>query len=203
VAIASQEAALVAAVRDGDEDAFARLLGAYGGAMRRCALALVRDPAAADQVVQESWLLVLDGLGFEGRGSLRTWTLRIVATRAIARMSGGLPGERLPNFAEEAAGDERAVDPERFRNPRYPGGWTAFPEPWGHPDAGEARSVVARAIEQLPTGQRLVITLRDVEGCSADEVCTVLELSADEQRVLLHRARSKVRAALERHLTAT
>ena len=109
----------------------------------------------------------------------------------------------LPSFAEELAGDEPAVDPERFRNLRYPGGWTSFPEPWGDPDAGEARNVVATAIEQLPAGQRLVITLRDVEGCSADEVCAVLALSAVEQRVLLHRARSKVRAALERTLTTT
>jgi RNA polymerase sigma-70 factor, ECF subfamily len=103
-------------------------------------------------------------------------------------------------FESEPADAEPTVDPSRFRNPQFPGGWTRFPEPWEHLDARATRQLIAGAIEALPPAQRLVLSLRDVEGWSAEEVCKVLELSETNQRVLLHRARAKVRAALERHL---
>jgi RNA polymerase sigma-70 factor, ECF subfamily len=202
--IASQEAALLAAVRAGDERAFAQLIDAYGAGMRRFALSIVRNPALADEVVQEAWLGVLRGLDrFEGRSSLKTWIFRIVANTAKTRAQRESRSLPFSAFAAEAADDEPSVDPSRFRNPRFPGGWTTFPEPWDHLEAREVRGTIAAAIEQLPPAQRLVISLRDIEGWTADEVCNALELSESNQRVLLHRARSKVRAALEQHLEAT
>jgi len=201
---ATDDSALVAALRAGDEGAFMALVDAYGGSMRRLALSIVRNAAVADDVVQDAWVGVLRGLErFEGRSSLKTWIFRIVANTAKTRAER--EGRTVPfsSFAGEADGDEPAVEPERFRNPLFPGGWTAFPEPWHSLEARETRDVVAAAIEALPPAQRLVISMRDVEGWSAEEVCNVLELSETNQRVLLHRARSKVRAALERHLDAT
>jgi RNA polymerase sigma-70 factor (ECF subfamily) len=198
---ATEEPALVAALRAGDEGAFMRLVDAYGPAMRRFALSIVRNAALADDVVQDAWVGVLRGLDrFEGRSSLKTWIFRIVANTAKTRAERESRSVPFATFASEAAGDEPAVDPSRFRNPQFPGGWTSFPEPWQSVEAGETRAVVADAIAALPPAQRLVISLRDVEGWSAEEVCNVLELSETNQRVLLHRARSKVRTALERHL---
>jgi len=178
--------------------------------MRRVALTFVRSAAVADEVVQEAWLGAVRGLDrFEGRASLKTWLFRIVAniarTQAV-REARALPFSSLDREAESDAGP--ALPPERFQGPhgRHPGGWASFPQPW--PDeperallSAETRDLIAEAIDGLPPGQRLVITLRDVEGWDAAEVCSVLDLSETNQRVLLHRARSKVRAALESHLT--
>jgi RNA polymerase sigma-70 factor (ECF subfamily) len=197
------EFALVSALRAGDERAFTQLVDLYDAAMRRFALSIVRNAAVADEVVQEAWLNVLRGLErFEGRAALKTWIFRIVANTAKTRAERESRSVPFSTFAAEAAEDEPSVDPSRFRNPQFPGGWTAFPEPWERLEARETRDVIVSAIELLPPAQQLVISLRDVEGWSAEEVCNVLELSESNQRVLLHRARSKVRAALERHLGA-
>jgi RNA polymerase sigma-70 factor (ECF subfamily) len=200
------ESALVAALRCGDEAAFAQLVDAYGGAMRRLALGFVRNAAVADEVVQEAWLGVLRSIDrFEGRSSLKTWIFRILTNTAKTRAERESRSRPFSSFDDEAASDEPTVDQARFQNPRFPGGWTTFPEPWSAPEpqllAAETRGVIEAAIAALPPAQRLVINLRDVEGWPAEEVCNVLELSESNQRVLLHRARAKVRAALEDYLT--
>jgi RNA polymerase sigma-70 factor (ECF subfamily) len=188
-AVSADESALVAALRAGDERAFMELVEAYTPGMRRLALTFVRTPAVADEVVQEAWLGVLRGLDrFEGRASLRTWIYRIVANIARTRAVKEARSAPFSSF-----GDEAAVDPERFVD-RH---WVEPPEPWRAALDAEARAAVDRAVAELPEKQRQVIQLRDVEGFGADEVCNVLELSETNQRVLLHRARSKVRTALE------
>jgi RNA polymerase sigma-70 factor (ECF subfamily) len=188
-AVTADESALVAALRAGDEQAFMQLVEAYTPGMRRLALTFVRTPALADDVVQEAWLGVLRGLDrFEGRASLRTWIYRIVANIARTRAVKEARSAPFSSF-----GDEPSVDPERFID----GHWAKPPEPWRAVLDSEARALVDRAIASLPDQQRQVIQLRDVEGWSAEEVRNVLELSETNQRVLLHRARSKVRAALE------
>ncbi|MGZ4354328.1 MAG: RNA polymerase sigma factor [Gaiellaceae bacterium] len=203
VVVREDESALVAALRRGDERAFMQLVDAYTPAMRRLALTFVRTPAVADEVVQEAWLGVLRGIQrFEGRASLKTWIFRILTNVAKTRAQREARSTPFSSLASEAEGDEPAVDPDRFLNPDHPGGWTSFPEPWAELEARETRGIVERAIEQLPPAQRLVISLRDVEGFSADEVCNVLELSETNQRVLLHRARSKVRTALEEYMAS-
>ena len=203
----SGETALLAALRCGDEDAFSALVDAYGAAMRRVALTFVRSSAVADEVVQEAWLGALRGLdGFEGRSALRTWLLRIVAN--IARTHAVREARTVPFSSLELAEHEPALPPDRFQGPdeQHPHRWVSFPRPWpAEPDSAllsaETRKLIADTIAGLPDGQRVVISLRDVEGWDSAEVCSVLELSETNQRVLLHRARSKVRAALERHLT--
>ena len=206
----AEDSQLLAALRAGDEQSFARLVELYHGQMLRLAQTFVRTRAVAEEVVQEAWLGVLRGLDrFEGRSSLRTWIFRIVANTAKTR--GERESRSLPFSALAADEDEGpAVAPERFQGPdgRFPGGWSSFPEPWDEvPEQRllslETREVADRTIAGLPTGQRAVITLRDVVGCSAEEVCNVLELSETNQRVLLHRARSKVRGALETYLVET
>src|SRR5262245_57986767 len=165
----------------------------------------VRSRAVADEVVQEAWLGVLRGLDrFEGRSLLRTWVLQIVAN--VARTRAVREARSIPMSAFEAEGDEPSVEPERFLGPDdpYPGHWKSYPSDWRTlPEqqllSKETLEVVSRAIEALPEAQRLVITMRDVTGCSAEEVCEALGVSEGNQRVLLHRARSRVRAELERH----
>jgi RNA polymerase sigma-70 factor, ECF subfamily len=210
----SSEAALLAALRGGDENAFSALVDAYGAAMHRFALTFVRSNAVADEVVQEAWLGALRGLDrFEGRSSLRTWLLRIVAN--IARTHAVREARTVPFSALELAHEEArtAHDPalptDRFQGPdaRYPGRWVSFPTSWPtEPDSAllsaETRNLIAETIASLPDGQRIVITLRDVEGWNSAEVCSVLDVSENYQRVLLHRARTKVRAALEDYLTS-
>ena len=174
------------------------LVTAHTPGMRRLALGYVRTPAVADDVVSESWLAVLNGLArFEGRSSLKTWIYRIVAN--IARTRAVREARSAPFSSFATADDEASVDPDRFARD---GHWTAPPEPWRPLLDAEARAVIDRAIGALPEQQRLVIELRDVEGWSSEEVRNVLELSETNQRVLLHRARSKVRAALESYLGA-
>lgn len=186
------ESALLAALRAGDEQAFMQLVEAYTPGMRRLALTFVRTPAVADDVVQEAWLGVLRGLDrFEGRAALKTWIYRIVANIARTRAVREARSAPFSSF-----GDEPSVDPDRFAG----GDWAEPPEPWRAVLESEARALVDRAIAELPGQQRQVIQLRDIEGWSAEEVCNVLELSETNQRVLLHRARSKVRAALEEYL---
>ncbi len=185
----------LAALRAGDEQAFAELVRRYQSPLLRVAMSYVRPRSAAEEVVQETWLGVLRGLpGFEGRSSLRTWIFRILANRARTR---GVRERRSVPFSALGDGDP-AVAPERFA---ADGSWASPPPAGDLPDeallTAEARALVLMAIEQLPDQQRAVITLRDVEGWSAAEVRDALDLSEGNERVLLHRARARVRAALE------
>jgi len=186
--VRTDESALLAALRAGDEATFRTLVREHTPGMRRFARSFVRTPELADEVVQEAWLGVLRGIDrFEGRSSLKTWIYRIVAN--VARTRAVREARSVPL--------EPSVDPERF-GPQ--GFWDSPPEPWRAVLDSEAREVIDRAIAALPEQQRQVIELRDVAGWSSEEVRNVLELSETNQRVLLHRARSKVRAALERYL---
>jgi RNA polymerase sigma-70 factor (ECF subfamily) len=197
---------LVTRLRAGDEDAFMALVDRYGPIMLRLALSHVPSLAVAEEVVQEAWLGVLAGIDrFEGRSSLKTWILRILTNRAKTR---GERERRTVPFSCLGPEDDDgpAVDPERFQGAedRYPGGWMTFPQSWETvPEerllAQETLGRVQAAIRRLPARQQDVIVLRDVEGWSAEEVCEALELTEANQRVLLHRARSRVREALERY----
>jgi RNA polymerase sigma-70 factor, ECF subfamily len=192
---------LVDALRAGDETAFAVVLDRYHAAMVRIALLYVRDRAVAEEVVQETWLGVLQGIGrFEARCSLKTWIFRILTN--IAKTCGTREGRSLPfssiwNVEMEA--EEPAVDPARFGSD---GHWVAPPQDWPevHVVGIETRDQIRRVIDALPAAQRTIISLRDVAGWSASEVCSALGLSEGNQRVLLHRARSKVREALDAYL---
>jgi RNA polymerase sigma-70 factor (ECF subfamily) len=204
----ADDAALVEALRAGDEDAFVGLIRAHHSVVLRVALTYVASRAVAEEVVQETWLGVLNGLDrFQGRSALKTWIVEIAANIARARaVREGRCGPSSSLISADAR-TEPSVDPDRFfpaDHPRFPGGWARAPLAWQMPDARvverETRDVVRGAVELLPAAQRLVITLRDIEGWSADEACRALELTEDDQRVLLHGARCKVRAALERHL---
>jgi RNA polymerase sigma-70 factor, ECF subfamily len=201
----SHEIELVQRLRDGDESAFAELIDMYGATMLRVAQMYVRDRGSAEEVVQETWLAVLNGIDrFEGRSSLKTWLFRILTNRAKTR--GERDGRQVPFSSLAGAGeeDEPTVDPDRFLGPdsAEPGAWAAPPRAWPHDRvlAKETLSVIEMAIDELPEAQRAVIRLRDVEGWSPMEVTEALEITDGNQRVLLHRARSKVRAALERYL---
>ena len=188
------------ALRRGDERAYTALVDAHAAAMLRVARLYVRDRAVAEEVVQEAWLGVLRGIErFEGRSALRTWLLRIVAN--IARTLAVREARSVPISA--VGGDEPSVPADRFRgaDDLWAGHWASPPAEWRRPDhtllTGELRTELLAAIEALPEGQRRVISLRDVEGWSTDDVCEVLELSEANQRVLLHRARSTVRRRLD------
>jgi RNA polymerase sigma-70 factor (ECF subfamily) len=198
---------LVEALRRGDERAFASLLDQYQISLVRLAMVYVSSRAIAEEVVQETWLAVLQGLDrFEGRSSLRTWIFRILTNRAKTR---GQREARTVPFSDLGAAkievDEPSVNPSRFLppdHPQWPGHWAEAPESWDViPEqrflSQETKAHILAAIAALPPSQREVITLRDIEGWSSAEVCTVLDLSEANQRVLLHRARSKVRRALE------
>ena len=192
---------LLSALRAGDEAAFVTLVDRHGPGMRRFALSFVRTAAVADEVVQEAWLGVLSGLDrFEERSSLKTWLYRIVAnqakTRAV-REARTVPFSALDDDAPAVAADRFQGEGEP-----HPGGWRAFPQTWaGLPEerlvAHETHALIERTIEGLPDAQRAVITLRDIDGLDAQEICNVLSISETNQRVLLHRARARVRTALE------
>lgn len=198
---------LVERLRAGDEAAFRALVERYHRPLVRLALTYVARPDVAEEVVQDTWIGVIRGIGtFEARSSVKTWIFRILTYQA---MSGGRREHRSVPFsvlaAREADGDAPAVDPSRFRGPddRYAGGWLEHPDPWGDGESivlsHEMQAVVAETLETLPPAQRLVMALRDVQGWTAEDVCEALEISGGNQRVLLHRARSRVRAALERY----
>jgi RNA polymerase sigma-70 factor (ECF subfamily) len=197
---------LVERLRDGDESAFVQLIDMYGATMLRVAQMYVRDRASAEEVVQETWLAVLNGIDrFEGRSSLKTWLFRILTNRAKTR--GQRDGRMVPFSALAGASgdaDEPSVDPDRFLglDSPTPGAWAAPPRAWPEDKIlqRETLGVIQMAIEELPDAQREVIRLRDVEGWSPMEVTDALEITDGNQRVLLHRARSKVRAALEMYL---
>jgi len=202
----ASEAERLDALRAGDEEAFATLVREYHASLVRVARMYVLTLAAAEEVAQETWLAVLNGLSrFESRSSLKTWIFRILTN--IAKTRAVRDGRTLPFSAlqDPARVPEAAVDADRFldpEHPRWPGHWALKPEPWPEEAlvAGETRERLAEAIEALPATQRAVISLRDVEGWTSEEVRNALDLSETNQRVLLHRARSKVRAALESYL---
>jgi RNA polymerase sigma-70 factor (ECF subfamily) len=193
---------LVELARAGDEEAFATLVRRHSPALLRLARMYVSSEAVAEDVVQETWLGVLRGLErFEGRSSFKTWLFRILVNRAKTR---GVREHRSVPFASLGGepgedDDGPSVDPLRFLPE---GAWASPPRRWeDDPESAlrskEARRIVDEAVARLPERQRLVITMRDLEGLGSDEVRNVLDLSETNQRVLLHRARSKVREALE------
>jgi RNA polymerase sigma-70 factor, ECF subfamily len=200
---------LIERLREGDESAFVILVEQYQRAMLRLAMIYVYKQAVAEEVVQETWMGVLQGLNrFERRSSLKTWIFRILANCAktyAVREGRSIPFSSLADA--EIDNDEPAVDPERFFPPgaQRPGGWISLPENWDEiPEkrllSQETYVRIEAAIETLPPNQRTVIILRDVEGWTPEEIRSVLGVSEGNQRVLLHRARSKVRRALEQYL---
>jgi RNA polymerase sigma-70 factor (ECF subfamily) len=206
--LTADDSQLVAALRAGDEAAFAKLVDDWGPTLLRLALAHAPSRAVAEEVVQETWLAALNGIDrFEGRSSFRTWITSILLN--IARTRGERERRTLPiSFFQRRRDEGRAepaVDPDLFQGRRddQPGWWAQPPDRWEAPDErlsrDHARKVLLDAIRRLPPRQREVITLRDVSGYSAEEACNVLGLSETNQRVLLHRARAGVRAALEDH----
>ena len=197
----------MAALRRGDRAAFVELVNGWGPAMLRIARLHVPSHAVAEEVVQDTWLAVLRGLPrFEARSSLRTWVFSILLNQARTR---GTRERRVLPFAalrERRNEREPAVPSERFqgRGGERPGWWSAPPSRWGDPheqlETREAHAALQAAIAALPPRQRELLVLRDVLGLDAEEACSVAGVSDGNQRVLLHRARAKVRSALERHL---
>jgi RNA polymerase sigma-70 factor (ECF subfamily) len=199
---------LIEQLQNGNEDAFVALIDRYAPAMLRLAMVYVRAWAVAEEVVQETWLGILEGLGrFEGRSSLKTWMFRILTNCAKTRAQR--EGRSIPfSSLEEIDTDhtEHAVDPDSFLpvDHRWSGNWVSFPSNWEEmPEdrilSQETSDCINRAIEALPPKQCEIITLRDIEGWKAEETCSFLGISEVNQRVLLHRARSKVRGVLEQY----
>jgi len=202
------DAVIVARLRQRDEAMFAALIDAWSPGMLRAARAFVADEHTAQDVVQETWIGVLRGIAkFEERSSVRTWAYRILLNRARtrgARDARTIPaGSLMPTREDEGP----TVAPHRFRgaDDPYPGHWRSHPPAWPSPEdrvvAGETRRQLAGALAGLPARQRIVVTLRDMQGYTSDEVCDLLQLTAANQRVLLHRGRAALRAALETYLT--
>jgi|SRR3990172_3952106 len=197
------DAELVRRVRNGDRTAFAGLVRRHGRALLRFTRVFVRDEAVAEEVVQDTWIAVLEGLdGFEGRASFKTWLFRILANRArtrAAREGRSVPFSALANREddESALGSDRFDGAGMWRDP--PIGWTdETPERLAL--EAETRAVMEAAVQALPPAQRAVIVLRDEDGLEAEEICNLLDLTVTNQRVLLHRARTRVRQALEAHM---
>jgi len=199
------DAEVVRGVRSGEREAFAALVSRHGGALLRFARTFVRSEAAAEEVVQDTWIAALDGLErFEGRSSFKTWLFRIVANRARSRLQR--EGRTVPFSAlgpEGEEGDRPAEDAERFD---ASGHWRQPVDAWTDetPERlalrAETRGAIEAAIAALPPAQRAVLVLRDVEGLETEEIRALLELTDGNQRILLHRARARVRLAIERHM---
>jgi RNA polymerase sigma-70 factor (ECF subfamily) len=210
--VVEDERTLIKRLRSRDEAAFEELIERYYGYLIPLASFFVSNRAVAEEVVQEAWLAVLKGIDrFEERSSLKTWISRIVMNLARTR---GVRESRMVPFSEfadnEIEGPDAAVDPTRFRgaSDEYPDHWSVAPRPWNaDPETQflttETMAVVDAAIDLLPEAQRLVLTMRDVNGWTAEEVCNTLSISETNQRVLLHRARSKVRGILENHFSGS
>ena len=196
---------LLAAIRDGNDDAFAAMVERYHRSLLRVAMSMVHDPLGAEDVVQETWLGFIESLSrFEGKASVRTWLFRILLNclraryrrerRSLSFSEAGIEGDGSP-----------LVDQRRFRQEgeRWTGHWADPPEAWpeAHALQDEVMRVVQRAVERLPIHQRVVVTLRDIEGWTCPEVCALLRITEANQRVLLHRARSKVRTEIEIYMT--
>jgi RNA polymerase sigma-70 factor (ECF subfamily) len=199
---------LVERARGGDEEAFALLVTRYSPMLLRLARMYVPTDALAEDVVQETWVAVVRGLErFEGRSSFKTWLFRILVNRAKTRgvrEHRSIPFASVGGGADEDGDEGPTVDPARFTSE---GAWTSAPADWHDDpeaalDSAEALRIAREAIAELPERQKIVITLRDLEGLSSDEVRNVLDLTETNQRVLLHRARAKVREALEDWITS-
>ncbi len=201
----SADGALVASLRRGDEHSFAALVRAHHAALVRLARASVSSDAVAEEVAQETWLAVIEGIDrFEGRSSLKTWIFSILVNKARTR---GVRDKRVVPISSLGGqhDDARSVDPHRFKSDGQH--WSQPTVPWTQGPAErllarETMDVASRAIAQLPERQRTVITLRVLDGWTSEETCALLALSEGNQRVLLHRARSQVRSVLEHHLGA-
>ena len=200
--MADEDLALAKRIAAGEEAAFLALLEAIGPTLKRLTRTFVGNSAIAEEVLQETWAAIVDGCGsFEGRSGLKTWACRILintAKKRTAREARSVPMSSLGD------GEEHTVDPSRFAPEGY---WVAPPTPFGEgktPEGlalhKEVREHIQRALEELPEAQRTVVTLRDVEGWDPQEVCNALDLTETNQRVLLHRGRARIRAALELYL---
>src|SRR4051812_27827143 len=203
-----EDADLVAGLKRGEERAFVALVRRYQPPLLRLAIVYCRSLAVAEEIVQDTWLGVIRGIGrFEERAAFKTWLFQILVNRARTRAAQeGRAGSWATPEEEAEARSEPSVPPERFRgaDDKWANNWAVPPHSWGEsPEvrllAGETMDLVKRAISTLPPAQQQVITLRDVEGWPAEDVCNVLMISQTNQRVLLHRARSRVRAVLETH----
>jgi RNA polymerase sigma-70 factor (ECF subfamily) len=205
--VRDSDAELIDRLRTGDEAAFVGMIDTYSAPLLRLALAFVQSPSIAEEVVQETWMAVVTGIGrFEGRSSVKTWLFKILTNIAKTR---ALRERRTIPFSEFEVGatDEPAVDPARFlpaSHPQWPHHWATPPQPWSMGPEGtaldrETMAVLRRALEDLPRAQQLVVALRDVHGWPAAEVCAALDLSEANQRVLLHRGRSRLRGVLEHY----
>ena len=200
------DADLLARLREGDQDAFAKLVDEWSPVMLRIARTYVASRASAEDAVQDAWLGVVHGLArFEGRSSLRTWVFTILVNRARTR---GAREARVVPWSSLGSDDVGGptVDADRFQGSagEYPGHWTwaGAPQRWdGCPEgralAGEALALVERALGTLPARQRLVVTMRDIQQLTAEEACAVLDVTLENQRVLLHRGRAALRSVLE------
>jgi RNA polymerase sigma-70 factor, ECF subfamily len=194
------DAARLAALREGDEHAFVELVDELSPRMLKLARVYVTGVATAEDAVQEAWIVVLRSLDrFEHRSKLSTWILGIVVNVARAR---GRHESRSRPFSSLSTAEQPVIDPDRFLpadHARWPGHWAIPPAPWPERalETAEATQVIRESVAALPQAQREVITLRDMIGCSPEETCEALGLTDANQRVLLHRARTKVRAALE------
>lgn len=197
----SLENELLLRLKGGDEEAFSELVNGHHGSLVRLARTFLKSPSSAEEIVQETWVAVLEGLDrFEGRSSLKTWIFSILANKARTR---AVRDGRMVLFSDMASGDESdepAVDPSRFKASGY---WNEPPRPWDDhtPERlfanAEMMVHLRQALESLPEAQRAIVVLRDVEGLSAEEACNILGVSETNQRVLLHRGRSRLRRALE------
>lgn len=190
-------------LRRGDEAAFTLIVDAWSGGMRRLAASYVGS-ATADETVQDAWLAVIENLsGFEGRSSLKHWVYRIVANTAKRRASRD---SRVVAVGDPTTEGGTTVDSSWFQRPTewFPGHWSRLPDPWPTPeevmDAAELRRALSEAVGRLPPRQAAAVTLRDIEGYGADETAELMGVSPANQRVLLHRGRAAVRAALEEFL---
>lgn len=202
----SEDRELVASLRAGDERAFVGLVDGWSGWMLRLARAHVTTGAAAEDVVQETWLAVVSGLdAFCGDAPLRTWVLRILVDQAERR--GSKDRRTMSSASSTCADSGPTVDPARFQGAgeEHPGHWRESPDPW--PEhvglTREVHEVVSESLAELPERQRDVVALRDLEGHTAEEVQALLDISAGDQRVLLHRGRAAVRARLERYFATS
>jgi len=201
-----EETQLLARLRSGDADAFETLVGRYHAQLKRLARAFVSTEASAEEVVQDTWVAVLDGLdAFEERSSLGTWISRILINRSKTK---GIREARMTPFSAMGDGDpdeaaDSVVEASRFDDR---GKWSAPPDRWEDETPEqlvgnqEAMALLDAELRQLPERQRVVVVLRDTLGWTAQDVCNALEINETNQRVLLHRARSRLRARLEQHL---
>jgi RNA polymerase sigma-70 factor, ECF subfamily len=196
----------VAALRAGDERTFRELFARTYPMMKRIARGYVASEAVAEEIVQETWIAIVTGIDrFESRSALGTWIFSILTNQAKAHCKRERRTQPFSAVLRDD-GEESAVDPDRFQgdDEAWPGHWATPPRPWEKPErrllALEAREQLKRALAQLPERQRVIVGLRDIDGRSAEEVCELLDLSQENQRVLLHRGRSRLRAGLEQYV---